>query len=470
MESNAIFTKEKKTRKKSATALRAATALPPPRGVPANMAMRMSPRVIPSINHVPINTLGPRRNGRKDNMAHLIAHANLRAVRRADLDARRRAAGARGRRSTTRRWGGRSGRRSRRGLRKRNGRRDGAGRSDRGRRVGCGRRLQEAATGHGRRHHRRGGGSGGAGTGRSGGRAGAGARVAAAGRATRRSSLEIGSVAIELHAVARVGELDVLALGQGAGVARGDVGDEHIREAGGVAHGKSLGRRGEDLASRNLVALLGASSHRDGSAVHVHFAVANLIEPGPSEDVVAGGDALGDAEVESAGAGAVRVFGQVAGGVDGAAAFDGVDDHPVRGFGGGLVGCQGELARATAVDGRAGKGEGLVDADGHGVGGAFGIVNAGTLLAGEVGAVGDEGRVVERRFAKGRGGLHDHMSFGGAHEGQGRDDDGRVESDTHVGGVCVDEIFPEEVALMSAVGSFQTKNRRCACGCRSRWI
>ena len=40
------------------------------------------------------------------------------------------------------------------------------------------------------------------------------------------------------------------------------------------------------------------SGHGDGGAVHVHFPVTDLIEPGPGESVVSWGNLCGDGELE----------------------------------------------------------------------------------------------------------------------------------------------------------------------------
>ena len=95
-----------------------------------------------------------------------------------------------------------------------------------------------------------------------------------------------------------------------------------------------------------MVALVGAAGDFDGGAVHVHFPVADFVEPGPGEGVCARLDALGDGEAVG-----IRVRGR--GGVvgsevtrdafGGTAAFDGVDDHPGGALGGGVVGGEGDL-------------------------------------------------------------------------------------------------------------------------------
>ena len=197
----------------------------------------------------------------------------------------------------------------------------------------------------------------------------------------------------------------------GAGIARRNIGDEHVGERRSVALG-------------NLIALLGSTGDGDGRAVHVHLAVANLVEPGPREHIVASVDAFRNAELECVSTGAGWVFGQVPGGTGGAAALDGVDHHPLGAGRGRFVRGQGDLARAAAMHGRAGKGERLVDADGHDVADTRGIVGSRCAcfhLAGKVATVGDEGRAV--RMAKGCGRFHDHVRRGREEIG-GREGDG----------------------------------------------
>ena len=123
--------------------------LPPPKRIAAHVALRIPTGVVPSIDHIPIDTLGARRDGREDDVVHLVAHADLGTVRRADLNAGGRAAGAARGWSTGGRSAG-SGCRRRggcgRGLRERDGRRNGAGRGGGGsRHVGAAGGLQEAA-------------------------------------------------------------------------------------------------------------------------------------------------------------------------------------------------------------------------------------------------------------------------------------------------------------------------------------
>lgn len=159
------------------------------------------------------------------------------------------------------------------------------------------------------------------------------------------------------------------------------------------------------------VALLGAAGDGYRGAVHVHLTVADLVEPGPGESVLAGGYTFGDGVLELACAGAVGVASDVAGSAGRAATYDGVDDLPLGAGGWGLVGGERDLARSAAVGGAADKGEGLVDADGHGVACALSCVDTGPLLAGEIGAVGCEGAVVEGGLAVWNGRAHHHVTM-----------------------------------------------------------
>lgn len=101
-----------------------------------------------------------------------------------------------------------------------------------------------------------------------------------------------------------------------------DVCDEHGREASSA----SL----EFLGG----ALGGATRDSDGSAVHVHLAVADAVEPGPGEGVFASGDAVRNGEVERVGIGDVGTAGHVAIDIGGAATLEGLDDLPLGGLGG----------------------------------------------------------------------------------------------------------------------------------------
>ena len=97
-----------------------------------------------------------------------------------------------------------------------------------------------------------------------------------------------------LHVRTSIGKLDVGALRRAAVIA--DVGDEHV----GVA--------------REVVGATAGDGDR--GAVHVHLAVAGVVEPGPGEDGIAGFGVGGDGEVE----------GLVAARLVDAAALDRLDD------------------------------------------------------------------------------------------------------------------------------------------------
>ena len=149
-----------------------------------------------------------------------------------------------------------------------------------------------------------------------------------------------------LHRLARVGILVVLALLRGASIT--DVGNEHV--------GKRL-----------VVGLAATStSERDGGAVHVKLAVANLVEPGPGDRAIPSRDIGRDREAIVKRHLEVRVVAQVARRIPRrAATFNGVDDLPDAVLGGRIVVRDGYLAGASTVDSGADKGEGLCRAQGH---------------------------------------------------------------------------------------------------------
>lgn len=130
---------------------------------------------------------------------------------------------------------------------------------------------------------------------------------------------------------------DGAAGGGGAAVAHApDVGAEHVGKSGhGGGHGVSLVEDVGDGPS------LRGGWDGDGSAVHVHFAIADLVEPGPGQGVVrAGGNGVGDREGEFVGSEAERVGAHVAGVGGRTASLDGLDDFEDRVFGGWSIGRQ----------------------------------------------------------------------------------------------------------------------------------
>ena len=149
----------------------------------------------------------------------------------------------------------------------------------------------------------------------------------------------------DLDVGTRVGELDVGALWDGAAVA--DVGLEDL--------GTVLERGGA------------GAGDVDSSAVHVHLAVAGVVEPGPGKDGLARLGVGGDGKVEAV----LATFGFDA------TTLDGLDDAE----GLAAVKGHGELARATVVCGTIGQGNLLLGACGPG----SSRVTGGTLI--EVGLV-----------------------------------------------------------------------------------
>lgn len=175
------------------------------------------------------------------------------------------------------------------------------------------------------------------------------------------------------------------------GVGRRRVGDKDLRE----------------LVEVGLVTA--GSSEGDRGAVHVELAVANAVNPGPGQDVLAGGDVVGNFELKTrveSGAGIVAVVAVTA---EGAATLDRSDDAELgRGSGGGLV-SQGDLAGAATMGSTTLEGELLSRSEGHCGGGATRHL----ALAGEVDAISKRTVLVtgERRRVG-----QEHVSIGGGNQ------------------------------------------------------
>lgn len=164
--------------------------------------------------------------------------------------------------------------------------------------------------------------------------------------------------ALNCDVLAGLGEPKILALDGAAAVA--DISDEHGR----------AGTLGDATARVGLVGL-----DVDNSAIHVHFAVTNLVEPRPGKDSLAAGGVSGDGEV---------IGGRARAG--GAVTEEGVHHGPGIAF---VVGQRG-LAAATAVPGAAVDGEALLGAGGP-IGYGLTLVGADEVdgaAAGEVAAIG----------------------------------------------------------------------------------
>ena len=206
-----------------------------------------------------------------------------------------------------------------------------------------------------------------------------------------------------LNIISRVGEQDVLAVGDLAAIL--DVGNEHVWEAVEEA-GIALG-----------------AGNSEGSTVHVHLTVTDLVEPSPGKSVLAGGHILGDGElilVRNSGVG--RVAEVTSGVLGGAAALNGLDDLPGRALVRLKVLRDDDLARTTAVDGSALELKRLSRALGIRVTSTLKFVNTSTLLAREIGAAGIERAVAEARGAVRHGVGHEDMGAG--HGGQAGEGEG----------------------------------------------
>ena len=243
-----------------------------------------------------------------------------------------------------------------------------------------------------------------------------GSRLAGAGgTSTLRSGEDIGSTVLTGHRVAGVGELNIGAFGGAALVA--NVGDEHVGQSGQSAR-----------------ATLGAGNG-DRGAVHVHLAVADLVEPSPGQRVLTSRQVFGNGEVVGIGSSSVGIVADVASGVLGrAATLNGVDDLPDGVLVGLEVSGDRDLAGTTTVGSTTLELELLGAALGVDVAGTALLVDAIALLAREIGTTGIEGTVVEGSGAIGNGVAHEHVGVG--HGGQGEGESGLGE---HFDGFCGDE-------------------------------
>ncbi len=170
------------------------------------------------------------------------------------------------------------------------------------------------------------------------------------------------------------------------------------------------------------VSLLGPRDDVDRGAVHIHFAVADPIEPGPGQGVLARFDAVRDFVREVGGAGGLGVPAQIPVRGRRAAAFNRMDDAPLGVFRRFLIFGDGYLAGAAPVGRSPDEGEGLRLSDLHGVllQSPLEGIDARTLLAWEVGPIGRQRAIVERRFAVGDGGGEFDVCVGRRDQPDGR--------------------------------------------------
>lgn len=136
-----------------------------------------------------------------------------------------------------------------------------------------------------------------------------------------------------------------------------------------------------DIVTRAQVTLGGGGSrHSDGSAVHVVLLRARQLR-GPCPGVAVGAS-------WNIGRNGDIVRGSSSAVLGGAATFDGQDDGPAGGLGGRHVGRESNLARATLMDGGAGKGHGEALAGSDFVGNAAGGVEGRGVSSDLAGIVG----------------------------------------------------------------------------------
>ena len=107
----------------------------------------------------------------------------------------------------------------------------------------------------------------------------------------------------------------------GGGAMATSVGHEHGWEIG------ALGKR-SGFNFGNCIAFAGGRRDGDRSAVHVHLAIADLVEPCPRESVLAWIDAFWDGKLELGSTITIWVFWKIASRVDRTSTQDRVDDLP----------------------------------------------------------------------------------------------------------------------------------------------
>ena len=152
-----------------------------------------------------------------------------------------------------------------------------------------------------------------------------------------------------------------------------DVGLEHIRK---LIESRLISAHDGGKISSGLGSALGVGDG-DRSTIHVHLTITNLVEPGPGKDGVSLGEVLGDSEGELTGTAAVGIGRQVALDTLGRTSTDdGVNDLEDTVLARVLVVRDADLARSTAVDRTAGKGQRLGGAERHDVVGALRVVDA----------------------------------------------------------------------------------------------
>lgn len=240
-----------------------------------------------------------------------------------------------------------------------------------------------------------------------------------------------------LDRLTRVGKLKIFALdGRALGIAGS--GDEHIgRRAetaqttrGPFGHEGTINEAPIIPLDSPVARPAAATGNGDRSAVHVHLAVTDFVEPRPGKSVVANGKVLGDRELISIWIGGVCIFGIVESGIpSGTTADNGVDHFEDAVFGRCEVRRERNLARAATVNGATGETQLLRGALRHDVGNTLRVCTA-LLFAGKIGSVQVKRRTI--RAAKRFRGSHDHVRRDGTGESDGRSHEDRL-GGRHVG-------------------------------------
>ncbi len=150
-----------------------------------------------------------------------------------------------------------------------------------------------------------------------------------------------------------------------------------------------------DVANNELllVTSLGrATGDGDGSTVHVHLTVANVIEPSPGKNSLAGREGCGNGEAVSVWIRSRSTVAQVAGSVScRTSSFDGMDDLKDTVLSRGVVISDGDLAGATTMSGLTSELKRLGGSESHLSGGSSSVE---LEFAGKVRSMTVKGRVV----------------------------------------------------------------------------
>lgn len=104
------------------------------------------------------------------------------------------------------------------------------------------------------------------------------------------------------------------------------------------------------------ISLLGGSNACT-TTVHVHLTIADLVEPSPSNSIVALFETGWNCVLEGRGTAAIGISWQVTSDVCWTTTFNRLDDHPFGTLGGFEISSKRHLARTTTVDGTTGETE-----------------------------------------------------------------------------------------------------------------